>query len=189
MNKKQCAVFISGRGSNLESLIKESKKKKFPVEIKLIVSDNPRAKGLEFSKIYNIESFPLDFSIYENKKKFEEKILQTLIDKNIEIVCLAGFMKILSPYFINSFNGLILNIHPSLLPKYRGLNTHQRALDNNDVIAGCTVHFVNEEIDSGKIILQKTLKINENETVESLQMRVLKLEHQAYPEAIKKVLN
>ena len=189
MKKKQCAVFISGRGSNLESLIKESKEKNFPVEIKLIVSDNLEARGLIFSEIYNIESFPINFINYENHHKFEETIIQILKDKKIEIVCLAGFMRILSPFFINSFSGPILNIHPSLLPKYKGLNTHQRALDNNDTIAGCTVHFVNESIDSGKIILQKTLNINDDETADSLQKRVLKLEHQAYPEAIRQIFN
>ena len=189
MKKKQCAVFISGRGSNLESLIKESKEQNFPVEIKLIISDNLDAKGLIFSEIYNIESFPINFINYENHQKFEETIIQILKDKKIEIVCLAGFMRILSPFFINSFSGPILNIHPSLLPKYKGLNTHQRALDNNDTIAGCTVHFVNESIDSGKIILQKTLNINDDETADSLQKRVLKLEHQAYPEAIKQIFN
>ncbi len=189
MNKKQCAVFISGRGSNLESLINESKKQNFPIEIRLIVSDNLEAKGLIFSEIYDIESCPINFTNYENIKKFEEAIIEILKDKKIDIVCLAGFMRILSPFFINSFNGPILNIHPSLLPKYKGLNTHQRALDNNDKIAGCTVHFVNEGVDCGKIILQKTLNINEDETPESLQKRVLKLEHQAYPEAIKKIFN
>ena len=189
MIKKICAVFISGRGSNLESLIKEAENKNFPIQIDLIISDNINAKGLQFSETYNIESYSIDYSSFENKDSFEQSLSNKLKDKNIELICLAGFMQILSSEFINSFAGLILNIHPSLLPKYKGLNTHQRALDNNETIAGCTVHFVNEELDSGEIILQKSLTINKNETAETLMKRVLKLEHQAYPEAIKHIFS
>ena len=189
MIKKNCAVFISGRGSNLESLIKESKNKNFPIQIELIISDNISAEGLKFSEIYNIDSYSIDYSIFENKDKFEQNLLNELKNKNIELICLAGFMRILSSEFINSFTGPILNIHPSLLPKYKGLNTHQRALDNNEKTTGCTVHFVSEELDSGEIILQKSLDIDENETAETLMNRVLKLEHQAYPEAIKQIFS
>ena len=189
MIKKNCAVFISGRGSNLETLIKESKNENFPIRIELIISDNINAKGLKFSKTYNIDSYSIDYSSFKNKGEFEQNLLNELKNKNIELICLAGFMRILSSDFIKSFTGPILNIHPSLLPKYKGLNTHQRALDNNDKIAGCTVHFVSEELDSGEIILQKSLDINENETAETLMNRVLKLEHQAYPEAIKRIFS
>lgn len=189
MIKKNCAVFISGRGSNLETLIKESKNENFPIQIELIISDNINAKGLEFSEIYNIDSYSIDYSSFKNKSEFEQKLLKELKNKNIELICLAGFMRILSSDFIKSFTGPILNIHPSLLPKYKGLNTHQKALDNNDKIAGCTVHFVSEELDSGEIILQKSLDIDENETTETLMNRVLKLEHQAYPEAIKQIFS
>jgi formyltetrahydrofolate-dependent phosphoribosylglycinamide formyltransferase len=189
VKKKNCAVFISGRGSNLESLIKVAENKNFPIQIQLIVSDNINAKGLKFSKTYNIDTHLIDYSNSENKEKFEQNLLNELKIKNIELICLAGFMRILSSEFINSFTGPILNIHPSLLPKYKGLNTHQRALDNNDKITGCTVHFVSEELDSGEIILQKSLYIDENETAETLMNRVLKLEHQAYPEAIKRIFS
>ena len=189
MIKKNCAVFISGRGSNLETLIKESKNENFPIQIELIISDNINAKGLEFSEIYNIDSYSIDYSSFKNKSEFEQNLLNELKNKNIELICLAGFMRILSSDFIKSFTGPILNIHPSLLPKYKGLNTHQKALDNNDKIAGCTVHFVSEELDSGEIILQKSLDIDENETAETLMNRVLKLEHQAYPEAIKQIFS
>ena len=189
MIKKNCAVFISGRGSNLESLIKESKNENFPIQIELIISDNINAKGLEFSEIYNIDSYSIDYSSFKNKSEFEQKLLKELKNKNIELICLAGFMRILSSDFIKSFTGPILNIHPSLLPKYKGLNTHQKALDNNDKIAGCTVHFVSEELDSGEIILQKSLDISKNDTAETLMNRVLKLEHQAYPEAIKQIFS
>ena len=189
MSKKSCAVFISGRGSNLESLIKESKNKNFPIQIELIISDNINAEGLKFSETYNIDSYSIDYSSFKNKDKFEQDLLNELKIKNIELICLAGFMRILSSEFINSFTGPILNIHPSLLPKYKGLNTHQRVLDNNEKITGCTVHFVSEELDSGEIILQKSLDIGENETAETLMKRVLKLEHQAYPEAIKRIFS
>ena len=189
MIKKNCAVFISGRGSNLESLIKESKNEDFPIQIELIISDNINAKGLKFSETYNIDSYSIDYSNFENKDKFEQNLLNELKDKNIELICLAGFMRILSSKFIKSFANPILNIHPSLLPKYKGLNTHQRALDNNEIITGCTVHFVSEELDSGEIIIQKSLNIDKNETAETLMKRVLKLEHQAYPEAIKKIFS
>ena len=144
---------------------------------------------MEFSEIYNIDSYSIDYSSFKNKSEFEQKLLKELKNKNIELICLAGFMRILSSDFIKSFTGPILNIHPSLLPKYKGLNTHQKALDNNDKIAGCTVHFVSEELDSGEIILQKSLDIDENETAETLMNRVLKLEHQAYPEAIKQIFS
>ena len=189
MNKKNCAVFISGRGSNLESLIKESKNENFPIQIELIISDNINATGLRFSETYNIDTYSIDYTSFVNKDKIEKNLLNELKNKNIELICLAGFMRILSSEFINSFAGPILNIHPSLLPKYKGLNTHQRALDNNDKITGCTVHFVSEELDSGEIILQKSLNIDENETAETLMNRVLKLEHQAYPEAIKQIFS
>ena len=189
MIKKNCAVFISGRGSNLEALIKEAENENFPIQIKLIISDNINANGLKFSETYNIESYLIDNSKFKNKDEFEKNLLNQLKIRNIELICLAGFMRILSSEFINSFTGPILNIHPSLLPKYKGLNTHQRALDNNDKITGCTVHFVSEELDSGEIILQKSLYIDENETAETLMNRVLKLEHQAYPEAIKRIFS
>ncbi|MDA7688628.1 phosphoribosylglycinamide formyltransferase [Pelagibacteraceae bacterium] len=189
MIKKNCAVFISGRGSNLESLIKESKNKNFPIQVELIISDNVNARGLKFSEVYNIDSYSIDYSSSENKDEFEQNLLNELKNKNIELICLAGFMRILSSKFINSFSGPILNIHPSLLPKYKGLNTHQRAIDNNEKITGCTVHFVSEELDSGEIILQKSIDIGKNDTAEKLMNKVLKLEHQAYPEAIKRIFS
>ena len=184
--KIKCAVFISGTGSNLKSLIQFTKKKNSPISIELIISDNPKAKGLKFGKIFKISNKVFN---YKNKIIAEKKIISEINNKKIKLICLAGFMRILSSEFINSFTGPILNIHPSLLPKYKGLNTHQRALDNNDKITGCTVHFVSEELDSGEIILQKSLYIAENETAETLMNRVLKLEHQAYPEAIKKIFS
>ena len=179
--KINCAVFISGTGSNLKSIIKHSKKKKFPIRVTLVLSNNPKAKGIAFAKKDKI-----DFKIIKSKNMnlFEKKTHQQLIKKKIELICLAGFMKILSARFIKNFKGKILNIHPSLLPKYKGLNTHLRAIKNKEKYSGCTVHFVTAKLDSGKIILQKKLRIKKNDTEFSLQKRILKQEHLLYPRAI-----
>ena len=184
--KVKVAVFISGTGSNLKSLIKFSKKKKSPISIDLIISNNPKAKGLKLGKINKIKR-----KVYNFKKKYkiENQILSDLKKHKIKMICLAGFMEILSRNFITKFKGKILNIHPSLLPKYKGLNTHQRALDNNEKYSGCTVHFVNSKLDSGKIILQKKVKISKNETKNSLTRKVLIQEHKLYPRSILKIFS
>ena len=146
------SVFISGRGSNLLSLIKYSKIKKSKIKINLIITNNKFSKGLEFAKKNNIKYHVINYS---KKKQAENKIFKYLKKNKIDLVCLAGFMKILSSDFINKFKKPILNIHPSLLPKYKGLNTHERAIENNEQYSGCTVHLVNSKLDSGKIILQQ----------------------------------
>jgi len=184
--KIKTAVFISGTGSNLKSLIKFSKTKKSPISISLIISNNSKAEGLKFGKINKIKKRVFNF---EKKHKIENQILPFLVKHKIKMICLAGFMKILSRNFITKFRGKILNIHPSLLPKYKGLNTHERVLDNNEKYSGCTVHFVNSKLDSGKIILQKKVKISKNETKETLNKKVLVQEHILYPKAILKVFN
>ena len=184
--KKKTAVFISGTGSNLKSLIKFSKKKNSPISIELIISDNSKAKGLKFAKIFKISKKIFD---YKDKKSTEKKILSEVKNNKIKLICLAGFMKILSKKFIKSFKGKILNIHPSLLPKYKGLKTHVRAISNGEKYSGCTVHFVNTKLDSGKIILQKKVKIKSNETANSLAKKILIQEHKLYPKAIRKVVN
>tara|TARA_B100000900_G_scaffold68282_1_gene53562 strand:- start:410 stop:991 length:582 start_codon:yes stop_codon:yes gene_type:complete len=185
-NKIRTAVFISGTGSNLKSLIKFSKKKKSPISIELIFSNNSKAKGLKYAEIYNIKKKILNF---KNNNLSEYKLLSALKKNNIEMICLAGFMKILSKSFIKKFKGKILNIHPSLLPKYKGLNTHERALKNKEKYSGCTVHFVNSRLDSGKIILQKIVKISKNETTFSLAKKILAQEHKLYPRSILKIFN
>ena len=186
LKKIKTAVFISGKGSNLENLIKFSKKKFSPISINLIISNTNYAKGLKYSKKYNIQKKIISF---KNKKLSEKYIFKILLKKNINLICLAGFMKILSRNFIKKFKGKIINIHPSLLPKYKGLNTHKKAIENNDKYAGCSVHFVTAKIDSGKIIMQKKVKIKKNDTVDSLSKKVLKKEHLLYPAAIKKIYN
>tara|TARA_Y100000591_G_scaffold40270_1_gene29720 strand:- start:200 stop:781 length:582 start_codon:yes stop_codon:yes gene_type:complete len=184
--KVKTAVFISGAGSNLRSLIKFSKIKNSPISINLIISNNPNAKGLKLGKMNKIKKKVFNF---KKKLKIENQILSYLKKHEINLICLAGFMRILSRNFILKFKGKILNIHPSLLPKYKGLNTHKRALSNNDKYTGCTVHFVNSRLDSGKIILQKKVKITKNETEVSLSKKVLVQEHKLYPKAILKVFN
>jgi phosphoribosylglycinamide formyltransferase-1 len=180
------AVFISGTGSNLKSLIKFSNLKKSPISIKIIISNNPKSKGLAFGKIYKIRKKIFNFS---NQAKTEKEILKLLKKKKINLICLAGFMRILSKNFIQNFKGQILNIHPSLLPKYKGLNTHERAIKNKDRYSGCTVHFVTAKLDSGKIITQKKVKINKKDTPRTLANKVLAEEHKLYPEAILKIIS
>ena len=186
LKKTRAAVFISGKGSNLENLIKFSKKKNSPISVNLIISNTSYAKGLKYSRKYNIQKKIINF---KNKKLAEKKVFKFLLKKNIKLICLAGFMKILSKNFIKKFKGKIINIHPSLLPKYKGLNTHKKAIENNDIFAGCSVHFVTAKIDSGKIIIQKKVKIKKNDTIDSLSKKVLKKEHLLYPAAIKKIYN
>ena len=182
--KVRTAVFISGTGSNLKSLIKFSLKKVSPIEVNLIVSNNVKAKGLKFAKLYKIKKKVYN---YNEKKVSEKRILKDLKLNDIKLICLAGFMKILSKDFIRNFKGKILNIHPSLLPKYKGLNTHHRAIQNKEKYSGCTVHLVNSKLDSGKIILQKKVKLSKKETPSSLQKKILKHEHILYPKAISKI--
>ena len=184
--KIKCAVFISGTGSNLKSLIQFTKKKNSPISIDLIISDNARAKGLKFGKNFKISNKVFN---YKNKTIAEKKIISEIKNKKIKLICLAGFMRILSKDFIKDFKGKILNIHPSLLPKYKGLNTHQRAISNNEKYSGCTVHIVNSRLDAGKIILQKKVKISKNDTAVSLAKKILIQEHKLYPKAISKVFS
>jgi len=182
LKKIKTAVFISGNGSNLKSLYNFSLSKKSPIEIKLVISDNKDAKGLNFSKKNKLKT-----KVYNFKKDNEYQIIKYLIKNNIDLICLAGFMRILSANFIKKFGGKILNIHPSLLPKYKGLNTHQRAINNNEKFSGCTVHLVTSKLDSGKIILQKKVKIFKKDNYLSLSKRILKKEHNLYPQAIIKL--
>ena len=184
--KIRVSVFISGRGTNLKSLINFSKKKNSPIKIVLVITNNKKAKGIYYAKKNKIKSL---FINYKNKNKAEGKILIILKKYKINLICLAGFMKILSKNFIKNFKGKILNIHPSLLPKFKGLNTHERVIKNKEKFSGCTVHFVNSKLDSGKIILQKKIKINKNETPKTLAKKILVQEHKLYPKAILKIFN
>jgi phosphoribosylglycinamide formyltransferase-1 len=184
-NKINIAVFISGTGSNLKSLIKFSKLKKSPIIIKMIISNNYKAKGLQYAHIHKIKKKVFDFK----NTLSEKKVINELKKSDIHLICLAGFMKILSKNFIKNFKGKILNIHPSLLPKYKGLNTHERAIRNKDKYSGCTVHFVNSRLDSGEIINQKKVRIKKLDTPKTLAKRILIQEHKLYPAAIIKVFS
>ena len=184
-NKIKTAVFISGTGSNLKSLIKFSKLKRSPIIIKMIISNNSKSKGLQYSKIYKIKK-----KVFNLKNALsEKKIINELKKNNIDLICLAGFMKILSKTFIKNFGGKILNIHPSLLPKYKGLSTHEKAIKNKDKYSGCTVHFVNSKLDSGRIINQKKVRINKFDTPKTLAKKILIQEHKLYPKAITKIFS
>ncbi len=184
--KKNVAVLISGRGSNLKALLKYSNKKNSLIKINLVISNNPEAKGLELAKKFKIKYYATKS---KTKSIFENKSLKLMKKYNIDIICLAGFMRILSAKFIKKFSKPILNVHPSLLPKYKGLNTHARAIKNKDKYAGATIHKVNKKLDSGKIILQKKVKILKTDNVKSLEKKVLKVEHEIYAKAIKKIIN
>ena len=181
VNKIRSCVFISGNGSNLSSLIKSSRDYNFPIKIQLIISNNPNAKGLRFAKQYSI---PYKFFSSDNKEKFERNSLFEIKKRKIKFLCLAGFMQILSKNFIKDFGYKIINIHPSLLPKFKGLETHKRVLKSGEKYSGCTVHFVTSKLDSGKIISQKKVLIDRNETEKSLKKKILTQEHKLYPRSI-----
>tara|TARA_B100000524_G_C23587695_1_gene347823 strand:+ start:119 stop:628 length:510 start_codon:yes stop_codon:yes gene_type:complete len=166
-------------------LIVHSLKKRSKFKIKLIISNKLKAEGLNYARKFKIKKKIINYS---NIKKAEKITLNTLKEDKIDMICLAGFMKILSPNFIKKFSGKIINIHPSLLPKYKGLNTYQRAIDNDEKYSGCTVHFVSSRLDSGKIIMQKKIRIFKNDTSLKLAKRILKQEHLLYPRALSKIL-
>ena len=180
MVKKKACVFISGSGTNLKALVKSSREYNFPITINFIVSSTKNAKGLKFSKLYKIPFCILNL----NKIINLESLLKELQKRNISIICLAGYMKILNKQFINKYNKKIINIHPSLLPKYKGLNTFKKILKNKEKLTGCTVHYVNNKLDSGKIILQKKIYVDPNDNEQTLKLKVQTKEYRAYSESI-----
>ena len=180
MVKRNACIFISGYGSNLKSLIQNSRNHNFPINIRLVISNNKYANGILHAKKNSIP-----YLIINTKKKNHEIItLNKIKEYNISLICLAGYMKIISKRFINNFGKRIINIHPSLLPKFKGLNTFKRVLNNKEKKTGCTVHFVNEKLDGGKIILQKSFFIKKGDDIETLKNKTQKLEHRAFSEAI-----
>jgi len=185
VNKTNTSVFISGNGTNLKNLIKFSKTHNSPIKINIVISNKKNAQGIKYAKKNKIKIQIIDFS----KKSEINRLLKILKFNNIKLICLAGFLRILSKYFIKSFKGKIINIHPSLLPRYKGLNTHERVLKKNEKFTGCSVHFVNEKLDGGKIILQKKIKIFKKDNVKSLKKRVLKEEYKLYPKSIIKIFS
>ena len=185
MVRKRACVFISGSGTNLRSIIKNSRDYNFPINVSLVVSNNKYAKGIFYAKKFSIPYICINLK----EQKFEKIILNQLVKKKIKLICLAGFMRILSKKFIRDFKGKILNIHPSLLPKYKGLNTFERVLRSNEKLTGCTVHFVNETLDGGKIILRKKVNISDQDNIETLKKKVQFEEHRAYSSAIRKIFS
>jgi formyltetrahydrofolate-dependent phosphoribosylglycinamide formyltransferase len=181
VNKTKSCIFVSGNGSNLKSILKSSREYNFPISIDLIISNKKNSGGLNLAKKYGIY---YKYFSSKNLNEFEKKCLNEIKIKKIKFLCLAGFMKILSNDFIKKFKNNVINIHPSLLPKFKGLNTHKRVLKSNEKYSGCTVHYVNSNLDSGKIILQKKVLIEKNETEKSLKNKILKQEHKLYSQAI-----
>ena len=187
--KKNIAIFISGKGSNMMALIDDMKNgKDHPGQPKLVISDNVNADGLIFAKQNLVETFSYNLKKEEDKVEFEDKTLKVLREKNIDLICLAGFMKILSERFIQAFSKPILNIHPSLLPSFRGLNTHARALDAGCLIHGATVHLITKKLDAGPILGQAIIKVPENTTSEKLKEQLLPQEHLLYKRVLREFL-
>lgn len=180
MVKKNACVFISGFGSNLKSLINKSREYNFPANIKLVICNEPGAKGLFHAKKNSIPYLIID----TNKRSYQFKILNKLKEYQISLICLAGYMKIVPERFIKEFKKKIINIHPSLLPKFKGLNTFERIIKDREKKTGCTVHYVNKKLDSGQIIIQKKFFINENDSAEILKNKTQILEYKAFSEAI-----
>jgi phosphoribosylglycinamide formyltransferase 1 len=188
MTKKRVAVLISGRGSNMMALIEAAKAKDYPAEIVLVLSNLPEAAGLVRARDAGVATAVLDHRPFgENREAFERALDDELRKYRIELICLAGFMRLLTSWFIGRWSGRIINIHPALLPEFKGLNTHRRALEAGAKRHGATVHFVVEETDAGPIILQRSIAVLEGDTEAALAGRVLAIEHQIYPEALRLV--
>ena len=185
MHKLRTAILISGRGSNMQAIVNAQKSKDFPASVELIISNCADAKGLEFAKEKGIPSFVVPHGNFKTKADFEQALLQILGQYEIGLVCLAGFMRLLSTHFITAYEGRIINIHPSLLPLYKGLDTHKRAIDAGDAYTGCSVHYVVPEMDAGAVILQDKVAIRKGDTPDTLAEKTLKKEHIVYPQAIR----
>lgn len=187
MKKVRVGVLISGRGSNLKALIAACKKKAFPAEIALVVSNRPRAKGLDYAKKAGIAYAVVNHKRYPDRDAFETALHEKLRGAGAELICLAGFMRVLNPGFVNRWRDRILNIHPSLLPAFRGLHTHERVINAGVRVTGCTVHFVRPAMDDGPIIIQAAVPVAPGDTPETLAKKVLAFEHKIYPEALRLV--
>jgi len=177
-------VLASGRGTNLQAIIEAIEDGKIEGEIKVVVSDNPDACALKRAQQYHIDTRYIHFKEFKNREDYDKEIIKILKEKKIDLVVLAGYMRILSPYFIRTYKNKIMNIHPALLPSFPGLHAQKQAVEYGVKVSGCTVHFVDEGIDSGPIVLQKAVEVSDDDTEESLAEKILKEEHQIYPRAI-----
>jgi phosphoribosylglycinamide formyltransferase 1 len=183
--RKRVAILISGRGSNMSALIEAASERNYPAEIALIVSNRIAAKGLDLAKSKSIATTTIDHAAYKSREEFEAELAKQLASAKIDIICLAGFLRVLTAGFVKQWEGRLLNIHPSLLPAFKGIDTHVRALDAGVKVHGCTVHFVVPELDSGPIVMQAAVPVLEGDDEEELAMRVLAAEHRIYPEALR----
>ena len=187
MTRLRLAILISGRGSNMEAILDAAQDPAYPAKPVLVLSNRPDAKGLETAARAGIPTAAIDHKTFgKDREAFERAMQDQLTEAGVEIIALAGFMRVLTPWFVDKWQGRMVNIHPSLLPKYKGLDTHQRALDAGDTEAGCTVHWVSPGVDDGEIIQQASLPILPGDTADSLAARLLPVEHQLYPEALAK---
>jgi len=185
VKKKRVAILISGRGSNMMALVEAAVAPDFPAEIALVLSNRPDAAGLDWAASRGIRTASIDHKTYgKDREAFERAMQGVLEDNSIDLVCLAGFMRVLTPWFVAQWQGRMLNIHPALLPSYRGLHTHERALEDGVKIHGCTVHFVVPEMDAGPIILQAAVPVEDSDDADALAARVLTQEHRIYPQAL-----
>ncbi|NIX77215.1 phosphoribosylglycinamide formyltransferase [Microvirga terricola] len=182
---RRIAILISGRGSNMVSLIEAAHAADFPAEIALVLSNRPDAGGLDRARQADIEALAIDHKAYSSRESFEQALDASLRERNIDFICLAGFMRVLTPWFVERWAGRMLNIHPSLLPLFRGTHTHQRALEEGVLVHGCTVHFVVPELDAGPIVAQAVVPVVPGDTEDTLAARVLMQEHALYPQALR----
>lgn len=187
MRSARVAIMISGQGSNMEALINACRVKDFPAEVALVISSRPKAKGLELAKKAKIPTKVIDHTKFETRDAFEAAIQDALKAAGVDLICLAGFMRVLNPSFVHRWRDRMLNIHPSLLPAFKGLHTHERVLEAGVRFTGCTVHFVRPEMDSGPIIIQAAVAIAPDDTPETIGEKVLEFEHLIYPEALRMV--
>lgn len=185
MGKLKVGILISGRGSNMAALVEAARDPAFPAEVCCVLSNRPDAKGLDFARERGIPTVLVDHKAYASKVEFEAAVTKALMDHGVDFVCLAGFMRIVSPAFIERWHNRLVNIHPSLLPSYKGLHTHERALADGVKLTGCTVHFVRAEMDVGPIVAQAAVPVLTGDTPDSLASRILTAEHRLYPLAVR----
>lgn len=186
-DRVKTAILISGRGSNMMSLLEACRSEEFPAQVTLVLSNNPHAPGLKAAQEFGIETRALDHRTFSTRTEFDVAVHEALVASGVELVCLAGFMRLLTQEFIDLWRDRMINIHPSLLPAFTGLNTHERALERGVKFAGCTVHYVRHEVDTGPIIAQAVVPVLPNDTADALAARVLTEEHNIYPQALKRV--
>ncbi len=186
MTRLRLAIIISGRGSNMDAILSAAQAPDYPAEPTLVLSNRPDAQGLDTAAAQGIATCTIDHKPFgKNREAFEREMDKVLQAASIDIIALAGFMRVLTPWFVQRWSGRLINIHPSLLPKYPGLHTHQRAIEAGDDEAGCSVHWVTEGVDEGQVVAQARIAIRPGDTPETLASRVLPQEHQLYPEALK----